>query len=335
MSNNSLFQLKKRFRDSFPKEYELLELAKTQQEIDELHERFVEKAREDLRTALKNDGVSDEDIHTLSTTPVDETAAFPVTPERYESLIDARKGQIQNEVHALIDVLTRLQKLHSNELGLAAATLVISGMLAISGLAIRPAFAALFAGETEAAAVVAGVTTLTMVSLIAIVTFLIIIVLIPILFYMQKPANCVVLLINELDKEIIFAGDHNIHGKPKLMTTPIHQAVIIPGYGTYAVCGLIATAKTKNAFYGTQYGFTMKYGNTRLSFGVENPLTSLYKDNNCYCEIDTSAEDVAKKTDHHNKQEWVTNKGGITLSIRCNSGHGSTSYYIARAYKTP
>ena len=97
----------------------------------------------------------------------------------------------------------------------------------------------------------------------------------------------------------------------------------------------ISSVKNSNSFYGTQYGFTFKYGNTSLSFDVENPLNSIHKGNNCYCEIDTSAEDVAKKTDKNNKQEWTTTKEEISLSIKYNSTNGSTSYYIARAHKTP
>jgi len=321
MDNDSTFTLKKKFRVAFPKQSQLLESAKSQDEIDKLHVKFIDEAKENIRKA---------------SVPVDQTSPITLTSEQYENLIDATRGQIKNQVHDLIDVLTRLQHLTSNQLGAATAMMVGSGIMCIGGPIVISAFkAAMAGGAVEAEAVAAGVEALTVTSLIAIVSFIIIVVLIPIMFYMQKPANCIVLLINELDDEITFLDDYNVHGKPQLMTTPIAKALHLGDLGTFTTCGLIATSKRDSSLVGTQYGFTMKYGDIRLSFGVENPLTAIYTDNNCFCAINESAKYVAEKTDKHNKQRWSVTKDDITLSIKCNSGSGSTAYYIARVYKTP
>jgi len=88
------------------------------------------------------------------------------------------------------------------------------------------------------------------------------------------------------------------------------------------------------ALYGTQYGFTYKYKNINLSFGVECPLTSIYVDNNCWCGVGTSSKEAAEQTDKQNKQVWKASGDGISLSIEVNSGSGSIAYYLARAYRS-
>ena len=149
---------------------------------------------------------------------------------------------------------------------------------------------------------------------------------------MAKPANCIVVLINELNKPLLFSKDHNIHGKPHVITHEILNGTTTSGGKPISpVIGFISTEKRSGALYGTQYGFTMKYGKTRLSFGVCNPLRGK---NNCFCKFDKSAKYVAEETDKQNQQQWSVMKGGITLSIKCNSSSGSSAYYVARAYKT-
>lgn len=331
--------LLKKFKEAFPKEYELLSLAKSQDEIDELHTRFVDEARENIKTSLKNVEVSADDDdggYVKTPTPVDSTVLVVLTPDEHEDLVNARKGEIKNELHILMDVITRLRKLEKTQLGLAVAEMVVGGMLALSTVAAKAAFSEFFADVAggEAAAVIAGVTAMTVVTLIAVVTFIIILILVPILIFMQKPANCVLALINDLDEKLYFEGDYSIHGKARLMNKRLLPATSVPGWGTYGTCALISATKSKNSLFGTQYGFTFKTrGGKHFSFGVENPLTSFYKNNNCFCEIDSNAKNVANQTDKHNKQESEDTKDGITIDIRCNSGHGSTAYYIARVYR--
>jgi hypothetical protein len=318
-------KLKDGFRKLFPEHAAALAKAKTQKEINVLHEKFIQEAKENLAKAL---GKKVSEL-----TDTDQTAPIALKKEEYEILINATGDTIKNQLHVIIDGLERLKNMEDDDAGWVTAQILLSGVAALGGIAIAATQSALIVGAVEAAAAYAGVTAATVASVCAIAVLVIVLILIPILYFMEKPANCIVLLINELDQPLTFLEDYNEHGKPRLMTSPIPPAVVIPGVGTYPSAGLIATEKKEMALVGTQYGFVMKYKDKQFAFGVECPLTSIYEDNNCYCAIGQNAEHAANETAEHNTQFYEDSKDGITISIRCNSGSGSIAYYVARAYK--
>ncbi|MGN4128153.1 hypothetical protein ACMGD3_24570 [Lysinibacillus sphaericus] len=320
-------KLKQGFRSLFPDYATKLEKASSQEEINKLQAIFIEERKQALADALG------KDISELVAS--DQTAAIPLKKETYEILINATGDDIKRQLHVIIDGLERLKGMEKDDAGLVTAQILLSGVLGIGSLAISEVVIKLAAGAAEAVAALAGVTTATVGVVVAIAALVIVAIIIPIIYFMTKPANAIVLLINELDKPLVFVDDHNIHGKPMLMTTPIPEGIEIPGVAKYPVAGLIAAEKRDKALVGTQYGFTMQYGSTgtKFSFGVECPLTSLSTDNNCYCAIDESAKTVAERTSDKNKQFWEAEKDGVKLSIRCNSGSGSIAYYVARAYR--
>ncbi|KOY80974.1 hypothetical protein MHB44_15005 [Lysinibacillus sp. FSL H8-0500] len=321
------FKLKEGFRSLFPDYATKLEKATSQEEINRFQAEFIEERKQILAEALG------KDISELEAS--DQTAPIPLKQDMYKILINATGDDIKKQLHVLIDGLNRLQGMEDDDAGLVTAQILVSGALGIGLLSTSTVIAKLAVGAAEAVAAFAGVTVASVGAVVAIAALVIVAIIIPIIYFMAKPANAIVLLINELDKPLTFVSDHNVHGKPMLMTTPIPEAVVIPEVGTYPVSGLIATEKRENALVGTQYGFTMQYGgtDTKLSFGVECPLTGIYTDNNCYCAIDESASTVAEMTTKQNKQFWEDEKNGIKLSIRCNSGSGSIAYYVARAYR--
>lgn len=332
--DTSDFKLKQTFRRVFPEYAKSLENAKSQDEINKLQERFISESKLELENAEKElrmtPGFSQIESMVSST---DKTAPIPLSSETYEAMKNATGNEIKNQLHVLIDGLERLKNMEKDEPGLVTAQILLSGALAIGGLATSTALARLAAGAVQAAAAFAGVTVATVKLVCAIAIVVIVLIIIPIIYYMSKPANCIVFLINELDKPLVFIDQYNVNGKPMLMTSPIPKGVIIPDVATYVVGGFIASEKCSNALVGTRYGFNMKYGDTELGFGVQCPLTSLYEDNNCYCDFDVTPKELAEKTGKKNKQSYSVTKNGITLNIKVNSGSGSIAYYIARAYR--
>jgi hypothetical protein len=172
-------------------------------------------------------------------------------------------------------------------------------------------------------------------------------ILIPLVYFMVKPATCIIFLINELplpdeeeDQEkynkLFWEGDYNVHGKPTLLTREIPGALRTPSQRKYPFGGLYATAKHDDALFGTQFGFVMKYRGAendpfvRLTFATECPLTGV---NNCYCAFDESAESAARETARRKEQFFEARKDGLTLSIRCNSSSGPVAWYVARLYR--
>ena len=320
-------KLKQGFRSLFPDYATKLEKATSQEEINQLQATFIEERKLELAKVLGKD--------ILELNASDYTAPFPLKKETYEILVNATGDTIKKQLHVIIDGLERLKGMENDEAGLVTAQMLLSGVLGIGLLSTSTVVAKLAVGAVEAVAALAGVTAATVGIVVAVVALVIVSILIPIICFMEKPANAIVLLINELDKPLVFEQDHNVRGVPALMTETIPEGIEIPGIAKYPVGGLIASQKADKSLYGTQYGFTMRYGSTdtKLSFGVECPLTSLYHDNNCYCAIGESAKKAAETTTKKNKQFWETEKDGIKLSIRCNSGSGSIAYYVARAYK--
>lgn len=326
---SSDFELKRKFRNLYPEYAERLE-GLNQENFNEVHNQLLNEAKENLKKALDDAGINLE----VGNENADQTCCIPLSNEQYLKIINASGDEIKNQLHVLLDGLERLKGMEKDEAGLVTAQILLSGALGVGLLSTSTVVAKLLTGAAEAIAAFAGVTVATVGVVCAIVALVVVAVLIPIIYFMMKPANCIVLLINETQQDLLFDSDYNVHGKPMLMTTPIQKGVEIPGVGKYPVAGFIATEKRDKALYGTQYGFTMDYGSTgtKLSFGVECPLTSIYSDNNCYCAIDESAKDVAEKTSDSNKQSYEAEKNGVKLSIKCNSGSGSIAYFVARVY---
>lgn len=325
--STSVHTLKQSFRQVFPEYANRLDGARNQDEINKIHLELIQEAQANLAKVL-NKSVDDLTVR-------DQTAPIALTQKQYEILISASGDTIEQQLHIILDGTSRLKSMAQDDSATVTAQIVLSGLVALGGVAYKVASSELVAGAVETAAAYFGVEAATVGIVCAIAAVIIVAIIIPIIYYMKKPANCIVLLINELDDELTFSGDYNVHGKPMLMTTPIPPAVVIPGIRTVATAGFIATEKRDSALVGTQYGFTFKYKGLDLSFGVECPLTGIYVDNNCWCGIGSSAETAANKTDSANKQSFEASGNGVSLSIRCNSGSGSIAYYVARAYKAP
>ncbi len=325
MSEITDFDLKQKFRELFPEEAKRLQSAKSQEEIESIHSELLKEAEEKLQTELKKAGME----------PMlrDQTAPILLHHDVYQTLIHANGNQIREQIHKLIDGLARLRNQEHSSAEFISMSLNIVGVLALGFVAISAANTGLDAGLMAAAASLLGVEAATVAVIVGIVTVVIIGIIIPILYYMFKPAACLILLINETDKPLIWKNDYNVHGKPVLKLNPLPkpQPDILNG-GKYYIAAFISTQKDKDALFGTQYGFTYSYDDkVDLTFAVENPLTATYVDNNCYCVINETAIYAAGKTNEHNKQNWETTKGDFKLSIKCNSGSGSVAYYIARA----
>lgn len=330
MPLSSDFELKRKFRNLYPEYVARLD-GVSSQDFNSVHEQLLNEAKENLIKALDKAGIKLD----CGNENADQTCCIPLSNEQYLNLINATGDEIKSQLHVLLDGLERLKGMEEDDAGLVTAQILLSGALGVGLLSTSTVIAKLVAGAVEAVAAFAGVSAATVSVVCSIVAIVIVAVLIPIIYFMMKPANCIVLLINETDQDLLFNSDYNVHGKPMLMTTPIKKGVSIPGVGTYPVAGFVATEKCDKALYGTQYGFTMSYGATdiKLSFGVECPLTSIYSDNNCYCSFDKTAEEVAKKTEEFNMQSSSAEKDGLKLSIKCHSGSGAIAYYIARVYK--
>lgn len=375
MDHLKIKEYKKKLDAKYPLYTSAIEKSKSEEEKHLLHEAFLKDAKADMDKAFINlsaelkqlkmtDVLSSINVEhdkdqiqkvitslqaNSSTTNPSETIAILLQPQLLEKLIHAEGHDIEVQVQKILDGVERLSNMTDDDaiavslqiVGFSAAAIgLIAGSVTLYQLLT-------LSGAFTVSATLAGVVAATVAVVTAIAAFVVLAVLIPIIYFMKKPAVCMVLLINELDggpalknNSLEFIDSHNVHGKPTLITTPIPGAYYSPN-GTYAYSGLFSTSKRDEALIGTQCGFQFKceYKSSKgtkeisFAFGVENPLTSIYKDNNCYCGFDISAEEAAQNTDKNNKQTYAAeNEDGIKLSIKCNSKGGSVAYYIARVY---
>ncbi|TNE55254.1 MAG: hypothetical protein EP338_04640 [Bacteroidetes bacterium] len=321
-SKTEMIHLAAAFDSAYPEYSRQLKACKTEQELLTTYKKIKEDAFEKARPYLA-DG--------------DDPTGFPaiaLTPQQYHNLSAATGSNIKVYVTAMINTAQAIKPDFS--VGQTVAQLIGGGITAIGTIAGAAFGEGIIGGAVAAVAVAAGVEAVTVAGLVTLIAVAIIAVIIPILYFMLKPACCFTLLMNETNETINWVDDHNVHGKPVGHTPFINAAIDvpepIPGAGKYVYAGLIQTDKKDAALVGTQYGFTYSYGSTKVNFGTECPLTSLYVDNNCYCSIDSTSETAANETDSKNVLSYsasvVTPK--LDVSIKCNSASGYVAYYIAR-----
>ncbi|GAA3620195.1 hypothetical protein [Flavivirga jejuensis] len=328
-TKSELLSLKTSFNKVYPDYFKQLESCKTEIELSNAYEKIradaIEKAKPYL--ALEED-----------------PTGFPVitlTQEQYDRLKSCSGEEIKVYVTSMLDTAMIIQPHFS--VGHAAAALIGGGIVAMGLTAIEAFRGGIVGGLVTMVAVAEGVQAVTVAGLVAIIAVAIIAIIIPILYFMLKPACCFALVLNELGgRDMKWIGDYNTHGKPVGHTPNIPPAITvpepIPGAGTYVSCGIVQTNKRDGALFGTQYGFTYglpsgpdTYG-AIVSFGVECPLTAIYVNNNCYCAFSQSARKASEITSSNNVLSYSVSSENpsLTASIECNSGKGYVAYYIAR-----
>ncbi|MDQ0781654.1 hypothetical protein [Chryseobacterium sp. W4I1] len=323
-TKTELLNLKKSFSTAFPDYYNQLEACKTEQQLKETYEKIRADAFEKARPYLAEG---------------DDPTGFPamaLTPQQYTNLITASGSNIKVYVTSMLNQAQVIQPDFS--VGQTVATLIGGGMTAIGTVAGAAFGAGVLAGAVEAIAVAAGVAAVTVAGLVTLIAVAIVAIIIPIIYFMLKPACCFALVLNETSNDLKWKDDYNVHGKPIGYTPTISAAINIPepipGAGLYVYAGIVQTDKRDNALVGTQYGFTYSNALNKydVNFGVECPLTSLYVDNNCFCEINSTSENAADQTDSKNVLSYSASSENpkLNVSINCNSGSGYVAYYVAR-----
>lgn len=330
-------QLRATFRETHPEYAKFFDRAKSQREVEHLQELFLHQARSRLATLLGK-AVEELDDH-------DQTSVIAFSPDEVQSLLSASGGDIEGLIHKYLDALQRLKDMTNDNSYQVAAEVLGMGAFAIGATAISAATSTIIQGGTLAAAALFGVSTATVGVVCAIAAIVVLLVVIPIIYYMEKPALCMVLLLNKLVNEkdpgetslyaLNFKDDHNVHGKPVLMTTPIDSGIDFGPGQLYLYGGFVATNKRDNALVGSQYGFTYNVGKSDspgISFGVEDPL--IFGGNKGYCAVGSNSSSAADAVDSSGNLDYSAQGSGYALRIQCSSASGSIAYYIAIVDKT-
>lgn len=321
--------LKMTFRNAYPEWAKELESANNQNEIVRLQEKFMTETKNKL-AAMYGKSPSELD-------ETDVTGCIGLKPSQYKNLTKGSGEQMKDQIIALCDALTRLSKMGDYDSATVAATIAGAGLIGIGVVALGAYKIEMLASGLEDIAIIAGVTFATVAVVCTIALVCVVAIIIPIIYFMSKPAACIIVLINELDVDLITSksNQYNEHGKPQLITTPIAKVFASGTEQQRFIAGFIATTKRDNALVGTTYGIQYKLEDSdspSFAFATECPLTTIYGGNNCYCAFDQSAKDVAETTHSLQRLSYSDTQGPLGISIRCNSYSGSVAYYVGRVY---
>lgn len=322
-TKSELIQLEEAFKNAYPEYHGQLKACKTESELLKTYKKIKNDVFEKAKPYLA-EGESPRGF-----------PAIALTTQQYNNLKTASGDNIKVYVTAMINQAQTIKP--DFNVGQTVASLAGGGIAAIGSVAGAAFGDSILAGGIEMVAIAAGVEAVTVAGVVAIVAAVIIAIIVPILYFMLKPACCFVVVLNETKEEIKWVDDYNVHGKP-IGHTPFINAAIdvpkpIPGAGKYVYAGIVQTDKHDNALVGTQYGFTYSTkSGANVNIGVECPLTSIYVDNNCFCEINSSSKNAAEQTDSKDVLSYSANSDSpkLEVSINCNSGSGYVAYYITR-----
>ena len=329
-------ELKARFKKLYPEHAAELEKAQSDEEIHALQQKWIQDRKDALIHELTVQGKRNLlDERMLNDT--DKTVTVTLTEDNYRKLINARGGEIQNELVAMFDGVERLKDMGSQDPEVVTYAMVNAGLAALGISMATALIAELLSGLGLATAIFTALSAASF-SVVGAVIDIIVLAVIPIIYFMVKPAACIFAVVNELQTDLVIQDESIVHGKVNVRTETIPGALKL----TQFICsaGIWSTQKRDAALIGTQYGVRLKQvkgiqgiepDGTTFSIGVECPLAS--GSNSCAVAIDKSANDIAKEADAHLKQDISCDNGKYGMEMHCNSGSGSLAYYVCRIFR--
>ncbi len=305
-------------------EKEVLQIEKEMELIQqEMLDEIVQKVRLSLIQSENSKGKSLKNEQ-------DEGLAFQLKQELYNELIRASGDSIETKIVKLMDALQRLNNVDKSDAEAVLATIISGGFTSITVTGIMYLIKCLTAGDELLPAAFAAVQVCTPELIINAVNIVLIIILLPLIYFINKPAACILLVINELRQDLEFVDEYCIHGKKAVTTQKIPKICFKENTPFYSA-GFFAAQKKSGALIGTQYGFTLKQSDidkVTFNFGIGCPLAK--GKNNCAVGCNQTSKSIAEDADKLQKQEDLFVMDEYEIDIKCHSSSGSVAYYIAR-----
>jgi len=223
-----------------------------------------------------------------------------ITGEDQSKWDNAHGETIEVLIQSTLDGLERLKGL--TDAHDTAAQLIITGLMAVSYAMMAETIAGYVAKGIEAAATLLGVEAATVGVVVLAAVVVVLAVLVPVLYFMSKNAQSVLMVINKTGTRCKFKGDYCEDGKRVLYTDEIHEVVVFdeddPSYNRYAG-GLYSYVKCDSAMIGSQAAFRLQMGETEFNIAVKNPLNG---DSGIEISTNKSVENAAKEVKTQLKQ---------------------------------
>lgn len=303
------------------------EVLQIEKDIALIQQKMIDEMVQDVRKSLTQNMGNNNTY--LKNNP-DEGLAFQLKQEIYNELVNASGDNIETKIVKLMDALQRLNNVDKSDAEAVLTTLISGGFSAITVTGIMYLIKCLAAGDEFLPAAFAAVQFCTPELIINAVNIALIILLIPLIYFINKPAACILLVINELRQDLEFVDEYCVHGKKVITTQKIPKIFFKENIPFYSA-GFFAAQKKSGALIGTQYGFTLKQSDINkvtFNFGVGCPLAQ--GKNNCAVGCNQTSKSIAENAAELQKQNDIFVMNEYEIDIKCNSSGGSVAYYIAR-----
>lgn len=314
-NSNLLAQSKAILASAFPKHAAQFEKAQTYEERFAIYEDLL--------------AFSKKQYFDLTGEDPQGSATYVLSPAQYQRLTQATGDQIAVQIQTIVNTLSLVKDMTDKDQ--IAAQMFDAGVFVFSAAAVVAFNAGVTVGMSILDAAAGAIATVGVAPVVALVVAVIVAVFVPFLYFMTKPAYTFVMLINQTDKALTWGGDYEVSGKLTNFVDSIPAPSVFPDQTLYTA-GFIAGSKRDNALVGCQMGFVYKYDDqTKFAYGVESPLTSMYVDNNCYCDFNVTAEQIANTTDSKNVLTSTATLNKFSSKISCASGSGDGAWCLAQA----
>jgi hypothetical protein len=325
-------QLKETFETVLPGFSERLERVSSDEDIIAIHEELIAECRQNLDSAIAHSSVG------LAAAQVEFSPRL--TPKLQKSLASAKLDNVKKEMLDIMRNLEKISKMKDPPPEILAPALVGIGFFSMVGVAINDCAgleaeadvigAAIGSMKATTAGAAAGTAPAIPMAVIVAVVLLVVAVISTIIYLIATTRKCVILFVNELDEPLTFGDENFLHGGPKTVyrTEKIVGNIEDSNKGIFPGAGFVIADK-KFEPYGTQFGFSYKYGKHRLAIGA---LCGLRADNQCWCSIGGSAKKASREVANAKDLQCKDAKENIRLTINCNSHEGHPAFFIARAH---
>lgn len=265
----------------------------------------------------------------------DDATGIPVIilEDMYEKMINAEGNDIKYYITYFLNTLQIVKPyLDHDDLDMVAKHFVLHSIFTLDSFGIGVYLNGLKKGyETFEACAEALVSSVEGVA--SIVTFVVSVALIPIIYFMEKPAVTIMMFINDLEHDIETDGYKCKHGKLIGITKEIKSGKKLDSH----LAGVYTTSKRDDALVGSTVGYKFNVkenGNVVKDFyiGLECPLSSIYGGNCCYASFKGDLSSICDEVHNKQKTKYTITENGYTIDVRCNSKSGSVAYYIGRIY---
>lgn len=324
------------FHRYYPELAAEFENAKSDKEVRALHEKHLNAAREKLLQVISEAGLDSADF-----LGADSTADGNVTllGEMYRKMIHAKGEDIKSYIEMNLSAINSITEKDND--ALETSFKIIGGFSASFGVKCGIELLKVMARASwRFSFTVTAVSTVGVAVVAAACAFIVLSIFVPILYFMFKPAQSILYLINDVPKTIEMVDHYETHGKINTTTKMIQGNALLDDPTdpdkSIRFAGIFGAEKRDNALVGSECAFTFAYTDpeTKEAFtfgvGIGCPLT---EKNRLNCAFNQSAETIAKgmSTDFGLYREVA--HGKYRLSISLNSQHNSPAFFIARIYK--